>query len=165
MSWLFNLSIQLFGSYSSPNENNTENSVGNGAACSPEIYTGAICRDALQVHQGCLVESYSGEDIFIPSDRDQQQIEIRVNQLVGGLQFVQPSPECQEAVLPLLCFYFFGLCDSSERLQLPSSEQCETVRSETCAREWEEAISFLGSGQLPECEFLPNTTSTECAGI
>ena len=62
--------------------------------------------------------------------------------------------------MPFLCFYLFGLCDSSGQVQLPSSEQCEIFSSETCASEIETVTTLFGS--FLQCESLP-INSVECA--
>ena len=134
--------------------------------CYPEIYTGEVCRDTLKMYQHCLTNN-NGSQIYTPANGDQQQLEQQVTQLIGGLQFLTPSPECNETAIPFICFYYFGLCDSSGEILLPSATQCETVSNETCAREFQMAVTTLGSNALPQCENLPSTSQlnfTECAG-
>ena len=105
------------------------------------------------------MNGYNSSEIYIPSDRDQQQLEQQASQLMAGLQFINPSQECEEVAMPFLCFYFFGLCDSSGQVQLPSSEQCEVISSETCASEIETVTTLFGS--FLQCESLP-INSIEC---
>ena len=84
--------------------------------------------------------------------------------LIAGLQTLTPSPECDEAAIPLICLFYFGLCDSGGELQLPSATQCETVSDTTCAREFQLATAILGSDALPGCDNLPTTSGfTFCA--
>ena len=146
-----------------PVNNNLQITNSSNSSCFPDVYTGAVCRDTLQLHQQCLANSYSGSEVYIPSDRDQQQLEQQVTLLIAGLQSLAPSPECSEAAIPLICLFYFGLCDSSGELQLPSATQCETVSNRTCAREFQLATAILSSDVLPQCENLPTTSgSTFC---
>ena len=123
------------------------------STCSPEVYAGEACRAILQNYQGCLINGYNNSEIYIPSNRDQVQLEQQASQVMTGLQFLNPSQGCEEVAMPFLCFYFFGLCDSSGQVQLPSSEQCEMVSSETCANEIETVTTLFGS--FLQCESLP----------
>ena len=151
--------------YKSPVNKNLETENSNRSTCSADVYSGAVCRDALQMYQQCLTNSYNSSEVYIPSDGDQQQLEQQVNQLIAGLQFLTPSPECNEAATLLICLVYFGLCDSSGELQLPSATQCETVSRETCASEFRMATAILGSTSvtLPQCDTLPTTSeSTLC---
>ena len=86
--------------------------------------------------------------------------------LLGGLGLLNPSSECLEAVAPFLCSYYFGLCSSDNQPYLPSSGQCETIATETCAAEFEQAIALLGRDALPQCETLPAVPTFEfdCPG-
>jgi hypothetical protein len=151
--------------YESPvNTINLQTGNSSNSSCVPDVYTGAVCRDTLQLHQQCLSNSYSDSEVYVPSDRDQQQLEQQVALLIAGLQTLTPSPECSEAAIPLICLFYFGLCDSGGELQLPSATQCETVSNTTCAREFQLATAILGSDALPQCEILPTTSAfTLCA--
>lgn len=123
-----------------------------------------MCRDVLKLYQLRLTNN-NGSQIYIPSNRDQQQLDLLVNQQIGSLQLLTPSPECNEAAIPLICFYYFGLCDSSGEVLLPSATQCETVSNKTCAREFQMAVTTLGRNVLPQCEDLPPISQfNECAG-
>ena len=103
--------------------------------------------------QDCLTDQGTNSEVFVAaSGTDLQQ---KAQLLFTGLNILDPSPECREAVEPFLCLYVFGLCDSSGELYLPSSGECETLTTETCAREWTMAVSLLGSDQLPQCNSLP----------
>lgn len=106
------------------------------------------------------MSDYSSTEIYIPSDRDQDQLEQRASLLVTGLQSLDPSQECEAVAMPFLCLYFFGLCDSNGQVQLPSSQECETITSETCASETETVMGVFSS--LLQCESLPSN-SIECA--
>ena len=127
--------------------------------CTQEVYNGEVCRTVLQNYQGCLTSDFTSSEIYIPADRDQEQLEQRVNLLVTGLQSINPSQECAEVAIPFLCFYLFGLCDSSGQVRLPSSQQCETISSETCASETETVMGVFSS--FLQCESLP-INSIEC---
>ena len=73
------------------------------------------------------------------------------------VHIAESSPECEEAVLPFLCLYLFGLCDSNETLYQPSSVDCVTISTVVCAREWIAATNILGQDALPQCGLLPST--------
>ena len=114
------------------------------------------------MYQQCLINGYgNSSDIHIPSGMDQERLEEQIRTLVSFLPLLNPTPQCVEELLPLLCFYYLELCDSSGRRQQPSSEQCETIRDETCASEFDTAVALVGNEQLPRCELLPATT-VEC---
>ena len=93
-------------------------------------------------------------EIYVsPGDRTQEEIESIV--LIG--KNLATSPECEEAVVPFLCQYFFSPCDSSGESYLPSSEECRVVSTEICPSEWQLA-SNLPSVSLPSCDTLPETS-------
>ena len=135
--------------------------------CIPENYTGSICRDVLQTRQSCLLERKAIDDIFISADPTSSQSakEEEVTLFNGSFSFLDPSPECMEAVVPFLCSYIFPLCDSSGRLHQPSAVECREITDEICAQEYNTvtAESLAGDGQLPQCQLLPETT-LECNG-
>ena len=110
--------------------------------------------------QQCLTNDGNNE-IHIPSNVDQDEVEELIRTLISALPLLQPTPECSSEILPFLCFSYFGLCDSDGNLLQTSSEQCETIRDETCASEYNTAMAFV---QLPQCELLQDTT-IECTGI
>ena len=117
-----------------------------------------MCLSTLRSFQECLSDQlvqFSDEISISVSSENQEDLEQQAIQLLVGLQFLGASPECENAAVPFLCRYTFPLCDSSGELYLPSPGECETLATETCAREWEEAVSFLGREQLPQCNLLP----------
>ena len=66
----------------------------------------------------------------------------------------QASPACALEVRPFLCLYFFGLCDSSEKVSYqPSASHCRNLRDNICAEEWEK-VRLLGQ-LLPNVPALP----------
>ena len=134
-------------------------------ACQAEIYSGTICRSTLsRMSLSCGINKPGDSDVYISTQGgDQDDVESQVLMLSNGLQLLSPSLECEEAVLPFLCLFAFPLCDGNGRLYQPSSGECETLTTETCAREWQMAVSFLGSENLPQCDFLP-VTSLQCNG-
>ena len=108
--------------------------------------------------QDCLPSRRNSSEIFVNSrgsEREQQ-----AQQLLAGLNILNPTPECRGVVEPFLCLYIFGLCDGSGELYLPSSGECQTLTSETCAREWRMAVSLLPDDTLPKCETLPEMSQT-----
>ena len=141
--------------------NNTNNS-----QCTPEVYRGDICRRELQSRQSCLSGLCGSTDIFIPSTGRQNEQEEELTRLLGGLQLLRPSLECQAAILPFLCFFTFGLCDSSSaELYQPSRGECESIMTDICAREFQAAVRLIGSESLPQCQQLPaESLETDCSG-
>ena len=111
--------------------------------------------------QGCLADRSTSSEIYIPASSSER--ELQAQQILTGLQLLGPTPECRDVVEPFLCFYTFGLCDSGGELYLPSSGECETLTTETCAREWRMAEAILGSDQLPQCDTL-SERSLGCPG-
>ena len=127
-------------------------------------YSGEVCREVFSSLQTC----FSGEmspppALNIPSLVDQEAGERDAMNLVNGLSFLNPSPQCREAIIPFLCLYIFTLCDSSNNLHTTLREDCLELRDNICAEEWSQAVGFLGPGVLPLCEDLPDITD-ECIG-
>ena len=149
--------------------NNAETTSNSSAEnnCQGELYTGMMCTSILNaISEGCDItdsETASGGVYISTQGVDQTDTETQVLLLSNGLQFLDPSPECEEAFLPFLCLFAFPLCDSSGQLYQPSFTECETVTLVTCAREWQTAVLNLGSENLPQCSSLPDTT-TQCDG-
>ena len=131
--------------------------------CFPEKYVGSVCKSALATRQKCISDRCGSTNIFVRTLASQESLESDVSSLLDRLPLLSPSPECSEVVGPFLCFYYFGLCDSSGELYLPSSGECETLTTETCAREFEMAVTFLGSANLPQCNTL-SPTEINCNG-
>ena len=127
--------------------------------CTPEIYTGSICREALQTQQSCLLDRNTSSDIFIAVDpaSSKSSKEEQASLFIQGLPFLAPGPECMKAVIPFLCFNIFPLCDSSSGLHQPSSEECREITEDICAREFQTAAMFATDDQLPQCQLLPDT--------
>ena len=88
--------------------------------------------------------------------------------ITGLPAFLTLSPRCDAVIEQFLCFYIFGLCDSSGKLYLPSSGECRMVTEETCGPELEQAMMFIAGIpdiQLPQCDTLPVSStpgSLEC---
>lgn len=133
----------------------TEPSDNSNDECSAEVYVGTVCRASLHSLQSCIPDRCNTTEVYIPSTGNQSELEQQLTALLGGLQRLEPGPECQAAVVPFLCSYYFRLCDSDGRVHQPSSAECATIASETCAAEFQRAIQILGSGNLPRCDVLP----------
>ena len=123
------------------------------------LYLGDLCRSQLTALQMCF--SGTPSPLTIPSATDQQQGEADMVQLNLGLQFLNPSLECEERVRPFLCLHIFGLCDSNNTHHTTLRHECTELRDNVCAREWSTAVDFLPIGTLPVCENLPDLTD-EC---
>lgn len=133
----------------------------NTSQCFNEVYEGTICGSTLKSLQDCSPDySDTSEKVFIASGGNQYIKEEHVKQLLSGLQLLSPSPECQAAIAPLLCSYYFGICDSTGDLYLPTFKECETVATGICANEFKSAVDLLGRENLPNCELLPVTSDS-----
>ena len=118
---------------------------------------------ALTARQKCVPNRCGSSEIYVQMSASQEILESEVSSLLDLLRLLNPSPECGEEVGSFLCFYYFGLCDSSGELYLPSTGECETITTQTCAREFQIAVSFLGNASLPQCNtLLPS--ETDCNG-
>ena len=126
--------------------------------CTPEIYTGSICREALQTRQSCLLDRNTSGDIFIAADpaSSQSSREEQASLIIQGLSLLTPGPECMKAAVPFLCFYIFPLCDSASGLHQPSSEECREITEDICAQEFQ---TLLTDAQLPQCQLPPEKNS------
>ena len=74
------------------------------------------------------------------------------SQLLPLLNLLRPSAACTEAVVPFLCVFLFGLCDSSGVSIQPTSVQCEQIRDVLCPDQWRQAALVV---DLPECSSFP----------
>ncbi len=103
--------------------------------------------------------------LIFPRDWTQQELE---DILTIGLRVVRPSPQCEEVIVPFLCLYYLRPCDGGgEVTYRPSVEDCVTVSTELCPREWTEIDNLLSNvgESLPSCEGLGNETSFQCRFI
>ena len=130
------------------------------------VYSGDVCRNELLLLQACLSGVTSPPPALnIPSSIDQETGESDAMSLVNGLSFLNPSQQCQEAIIPFLCISIFNLCDSSNTLHTSLREDCLYIRDDVCVSEWNTAVEFLGAYVLPVCEELPDDiTMQECTG-
>ena len=98
----------------------------------------------------------SGNEVVVPQGRgNEEQAQLFIN---GLPNFLRLSPDCDAVIEQFLCFYIFGLCDSSGELYLPSSRECRMVTEETCGPELDEAMMLIAGIpdiQLPQCDTLP----------
>ena len=129
------------------------------------VYSGDICRNELL----SLITCFSGVTspppaLNIPSSIDQETGESDAMSLVNGLSFLNPSQQCQEAIIPFLCISIFNLCDSSNTLHTALREDCLHIRDDVCVSEWSTAVELLGADVLPVCEELPYNITVECTG-
>ena len=132
-----------------------------GTNCTPEVYTGVVCREALLAQQFCL----TGENtdvILIPESDDQQHLEEKASFLISGLNLLPgdlPSLQCLEVADRFACFNIFGLCgNSSGEVFLPSAEDCKMVTEELCGAELQRGMDFIPASSLPSChQGLPDT--------
>ena len=81
----------------------------------------------------------------------QQNDESTAKQILFGLgDFITPSPECRELVVPFLCLYLFGLYDMSG---ISIIGQCEEIRDVVCFTEWATALRY--GIDLSDCGIFP----------
>ena len=141
-------------------------------SCIAEIYRGQSCREALLARQSRLDNPNGGNstgEVYIPLRGDQDVREQLASQILLGLQSSQANSlsQCQQTVVvPFLCSFLFGLCDSNGELYLPSSEECRVVTEDLCQSEFQLAMVLIANNtnlQLPQCEALPDT-SLDCSG-
>ena len=83
--------------------------------------------------------------------------------LIIGLQFLNPSPECEKRVMPFVCLHLFGLCNSGGNYHTTMRETCVELSDDICAAEWKLAAEYLPE-VLPVCENLPDDVD-ECDGM
>ena len=134
------------------------------ACSSPAVYSG-VCQEFLQRQQTCLGVPSNG--VLVPQGRGD---EVLAQLFITALpQFLTLSLGCAAVIEQFLCYYIFGLCDSSTgELYLPSSGECRMVTEETCGPELEQAMMFIAGIpdiQLPQCDTLPDITLECTPGI
>ena len=125
----------------------------NKTVCISQDYSGTVCLTELQQLYYC------GEDsgpVPISSEVDQETQEREAQQILTGLQFLNPSTECVRAFRPFFCLFSFGVCDGSGHVIQPSYQDCVALRTDICTGEIQTAIAFLGSDPFPPCEMFPN---------
>ena len=115
------------------------------------------------MYQQCLGEGSNSSEIHVPLRKDQQEFaEEEVLSVISVAELVT-SQKCFEALVPFICYYYFGLCGSNGQVHLPSSKLCEIIRDEICARDLEKIGMFIEL--QPVCHLLPNiTVFSECNG-
>ena len=129
----------------------------NNQTCPTTLIKNSVCENSLvNILSSMNCDPDLGERILV-----QQNDESTASQILFGLDnFIKPSPECRELVVPFLCLYQFGLCDTSGIFIQPTIGQCEEIRDVVCRTEW---ATFQGFGvDLPDCEIFP-TGSPSCS--
>ena len=124
------------------------------------VYTQLTCREDLLSLQGCLLDRLGSRDVYI-SATNPEAVEAQANELLSGLDLLDPSQECRAAVQPFLCLNLFGLCDSHGRAYQPTFEECVFISTDVCESEWVLANNLLAlrGSSLPECSSFPSTAS------
>ena len=130
------------------------------------MYFGDVCQEALHRLQSCRPgKQGSGVHVvYIPANRKQDELELQAHQFVYmDLPTLQPTQECEEEIVTLFCFHMFKLCDSNGTFHQPLSGQCQNIRNDTCALEWQRAETS-GNITLLDCESLPDRddSSLDC---
>ena len=125
--------------------------VTSGRECSsamPYPTPGGVCQAELEnylLSMNCEV----GDTPLVLNDGESVAVEL----VLALDNFLSPSPECREAVVPFLCLFLFGLCDTSGLSLQPTSAQCLDIRDRLCVEEWRLAAMLQ---DLPDCESLPS---------
>ncbi len=130
-----------------------------------EVYRGEACREALQDAQSCLMGDQGDGNVYIPASGNQDAIETEAQTLIAALPRLQPSQECQEAIVPFLCLHLFKLCDMNGSLHQLSSQRCSNVTGNICATEYPAIVSFAGAEKLPDCTSLPDDDILSCGSV
>ena len=134
----------------------------NPSAClQVETYSGEVCSETLASLQACFSGVTTLENLNIPSLVDQEAGERDAATFVNGLPFLNPNPQCREAIEPFICLSIFTLCDPDGDLHTITREDCLELRDNICAELWSLAVGILGAGALPVCEDLLDITN-EC---
>ena len=143
------------------NETGSDSNFGNMTGECYHEYTGSHCLSVLQSLANCeSPERIAPDEVYISNAViDQKTVEEIVDNVLFGLDFyIKPSDECRRAVVPLLCFYSFGLCGTYNVDYRPTAAECREVRDSICQSEWQAAEKFLElSGRqflLPDCSSL-----------
>ena len=131
----------------------------NKTICISQDYSGTVCLTELQQLYYCGEES---GPVPISSEVDQETQEIEAQQILTGLQFLNPSTECVRAFRPFFCLFSFSVCDGSGHVVQPSYQDCLALRTDTCAGEIQTAITLLGSDLFPPCEMFPHNMTLCC---
>ena len=118
--------------------------------CSTTLTENSVCENSLvDILSSMNCDTDLGESILV-----QQNDESTARQILFGLNnLIKPSSECRELVVPFLCLYQFGLCDTSGIFIQPTIGQCEEIRDVVCRTEWATALRF--GIDLPDCRILP----------
>ena len=152
--------------------------------CSPESYTGSVCRQQLLTWQECAVGG--AEDVYLEmtfmkksqeeNERDAAQFFHFLCELIQIICFSSftrnqiaythtgsfGSDHCQRAAGLLVCQYYFPLCDcKSGQAYVASREECERISMVECEVEWTSARQY--GIPLPNCTGLPTEISSEIA--
>ncbi len=136
-----------------------------------EVYEG-VCKQHLLVYQNCSSNTTaansslegSGGVVYIPSGQDSQK-DCAHEILTAVTVFLRPSAECEGDLLSYVCLSLFGVCTDSSEVVRPSSGQCERLRTEVCASEWERAeedartLPPEAADQLFQCATLANLSN------
>ena len=124
------------------------------------VYNGTFC---LQSIQSCFTDNDSA--VYISPPKVQGEVEMDLQLLLG--LFNAKTELCSIGALRFFCQYLLRPCDSNGTVYLPSSADCNVLRSQTCTTEWEATnvvLAALNREQLPECEMLPMISSSSCEG-
>ena len=127
---------------------NTSNTTNGSHVCFPYPTTpsGGVCRAHL-TNTLLSLNCDPGETPLVLRDEENT-----ASQLLPLLNLLRPSAACTEAVVPFLCVFLFGLCDSSGVSIQPTSVQCEQIRDVLCPDQWRQAALVV---DLPDCSSFP----------
>ena len=131
----------------------------NKTECTSQDYSGSVCLPELQEWHYC---GGGSGPVPISSEVEQETQERETQQILTGLQFLNPSTECVRAFRPFFCLFSFGICDGSGNVVQPSYQDCVALRTDICAKEIQSAIALLDSDPFPPCETFPHNMTLCC---
>lgn len=159
------LILRMIFSSQEPSPVNSTSRLHTNDTCSSDLYTGSACTDILLRYQSCIPSLAGSSDIHIVNGDQQEELDELVDFILSGLFVIGASEDCISAAVPILCLYYFGLCDGGGRQQHLSKSTCNAVTTDACAEEIKKALIFLDPAVFPSCDILPETTfESHCNG-
>jgi len=126
--------------------------IGSNVNCS----TDAVSKDinSSEVCYEHLTEALQKQNCGLPKSGKLKVPNVEVvQQVLSGLELLNPSEECKKKVTPFLCLSLLGLCSESGVHIQPTNHQCVEIRDQVCRKVWAEAANF--NIELPDCDTLP----------
>ena len=133
----------------------------NETVCTPQLYAhnNSVCFSHLERYKMCDQALRVQNGVYISSSIDLQESESIAFRIKSLQSFL--SPNCRKVVMPFACLYLFPLCGDNHKIYFPSSKECISISTKSCADEWENAKMLINS--LPDCKSLPDVSL--CRGV